>query len=423
MMDRDSEKVLQLLKEFDGICKDNDIKYYLTGETLLYAFCHGTIEPKAINAKVLMTVDNAKKFINVIQKNKTENREIEYWGNSRKYPDFSIKYTAADTLCFNVLEKLDFKTHGFHIRIGILRGKVKAKRLKRMMVNALVLGLGAWSHNESLVPYIKGAKKTAIAMMITKPAELLIGAGRLRKWLFNYLCSHAKNGNYSDRGAHPVWHVTYAKNKKADISALYFDGEETCTIEGMEFPAPKYTYNYLKRVTPGRIIETEEGFDAVDRFGFRTNYIVDTEIPYKEYFAKVENSKAAFKRVYGHKLKSEVSRIKNRKHNKLANQNWLAVQQTDHRFKLGEKYLPLKEDIKKMHAAKDYKELETVFIEYTEALDLMLAKKKSFAFDRELLDIYIDLLTHKGEMNKVEAILRYMPRTHTEPITFFEKDC
>ena len=63
VLDKDSQKTLELLREFDGICKENGIKYYLTGETLLYAFCHGTMEPKAFSAKVLMTVDNAKKFI------------------------------------------------------------------------------------------------------------------------------------------------------------------------------------------------------------------------------------------------------------------------------------------------------------------------------------------------------------------------
>ena len=423
VLDKDSQKTLELLREFDGICKENGIKYYLTGETLLYAFCHGTMEPKAFSAKVLMTVDNAKKFIEVINKTKPANRAIEHWGNSRKYPDFTIKYTAKDSLCFNVLEKLNFNTHGFHIQIGILRGKVKAKRIKRLAATALELGIGAGGHNESLVPYMKGAKKNAMGIAIAKPIELVFGAGRVRKWLFNFYCKNAKSGSSLGKGTHQVYNVHYAKNKKVKMSSLYFDGNDTCMIEGDAYPVPKYTYAFLRNITSGRMVQLEEGgYKAVDRFAFRDNCVIDPEIPYEEYFARVENSNAAFKKVYKYKFKSEITRIKNRKHGKLATQNWQIVQQTDYRFKMGEQYLPMKEQIKALYEERNFEELQEVFKDYSDALDVTLKNKKSFAFDREILDIYIEMLAYNGQLTRIKNVLGYMPKTHTETVAVYEKD-
>lgn len=422
-MDKDSQKVLELLEEFDGICKENDIEYYLTGETLLYAFCSGTMEPKAINAKVLMTVDNAKKFIAAVNRNLPANRAVEYWGNSRRYPDFTVKYTATDTLCFNVLEKLDFTTHGFHIHIGIMRGNVRAKFLKKKAASLLELGIGAGGHNESLVPYMKGAKKNAIAIAIAKPIEVIIGRGRLRRKLWNFLCKTAKTGNSLVKGSYQVWNVHYAKNRKAKISSLYFDGNETCMIEGKEYPAPNYTYTYLREVVPGRITASEDGsYSAVNNFAFRENCVVDAEIPYAEYFDRVENSNAAFKKVYKHKFKSELARIKNRKHGKLANNNWQIVQQTDYRFKMGELYLPKKEQILALYEEKNFDELWEMFREYDEALGVTLKTKKSFAFDREILDIYVETLADRGNFAKIKDVLGYLPKNHTATVTVFEKD-
>ena len=55
---------------------------------------------------------------------------------------------------------------------------------------------------------------------------------------------------------------------------------------------------------------------------------------------------------------------------------------------MGEQYLPMKEQIKALYEERNFEELQEVFKDYSDALDVTLKNKKSFAFDREILDIY-----------------------------------
>ena len=63
-----------------------------------------------------------------------------------------------------------------------------------------------------------------------------------------------------------------------------------------------------------------------------------------------------------------------------------------------------------------------MFKDYSDALDVTLKNKKAFAFDREILDIYIEMLAYNGQLTRIKNVLSYMPKTHTETVAVYEKD-
>ena len=56
------ERILQLLKEIDSLCRENDIEYYLAAGTALGAVRHHGFLPWDDDADIYMTADNWKKF-------------------------------------------------------------------------------------------------------------------------------------------------------------------------------------------------------------------------------------------------------------------------------------------------------------------------------------------------------------------------
>ena len=106
-MSKEQVKLFELLKEFDALCREVGVQYFLTGETLKYALEKESIGPNAAYASVLMTGDNCRAFIDAFEQKGLSDRELDYWGNNPTYPDFTLRYVASDTTAFDMLDYLN----------------------------------------------------------------------------------------------------------------------------------------------------------------------------------------------------------------------------------------------------------------------------------------------------------------------------
>ena len=86
------ERILTLLREIDGICRENGIVYYLHGGTLLGAVRQGGFLPWDDDGDVIMTRENWEKFLAAFDRAPLPGRALEclehHPGNLRLFPRY-----------------------------------------------------------------------------------------------------------------------------------------------------------------------------------------------------------------------------------------------------------------------------------------------------------------------------------------------
>ena len=88
---------LEMLKVFDKICKDNNLKYSLCSGTLLGAVRHKGIIPWDDDLDVRMTRENYDRFLEIWEKIKPEGYTIQNKENTPNFPQSFTKIRKNDT--------------------------------------------------------------------------------------------------------------------------------------------------------------------------------------------------------------------------------------------------------------------------------------------------------------------------------------
>ncbi len=413
-MNREQQRIFELMKEFDEFCSKNEIKYCLSGESLLYGFSLGTIEPKPCNGSVIMTAANCKKFIEAFESEKPEGREIEYWGNSKNYPDYSVRYVNSNTTSFNILDFLNYQTHGMFIEIQILRNN-KRKKADRTF-RAIEKGITFNSYNDSVHLTKIKRKKDKLSNAYYKGMCILKGKARVRKQLFEHIMTSNSKPDSMGKGVAGVYKFTNRNKVIKDVSQYYFDKLDTCEIEGYSFPIPSNTRAFLKKVFAGRYSYGVDGDKVSNNFRYTDNCIVDADVPYAESIKNMDINKSEILELIKSKERIEEINKLNKSNNTLVRGDWLTVLQTDARFRMWKHYMPLKDEILGLYKAEDWDKLEEIFEDYTSELSELRDKKRSFSFDNDILKIYIQLLEYRGNFEEADRIYSQLPKSHFEPI-------
>lgn len=87
---------------------------------------------------------------------------------------------------------------------------------------------------------------------------------------------------------------------------------------------------------------------------------------------------------------------------------------TDMRFKLWQRYMPLKEELIELHKKGDYKKLEEELREYMHSMEQCEKKGLGLCFDEDILKITLDVYRHRGEAEHAAALDRLVPAEHRE---------
>lgn len=98
-----------LLDEFEEICGQNEIEFEVIWG------------PEKIGSGVLMTAGNCRRFMDAVKTAGREDRALESWAGSPRYPNGTIRYVGNDILCYNILDYTSYRNHGVFVEINIAR--------------------------------------------------------------------------------------------------------------------------------------------------------------------------------------------------------------------------------------------------------------------------------------------------------------
>ena len=111
---------LELLKEIDKICKENDIEYYLDGGSALGAIRHRGFLPWDDDSDIMFTRDNYLKFKEVVRNNPLPNRTLEDLDNCPEYTMVYARYCDTQSTSILRTQMMDQFHSGIFVDIFIM---------------------------------------------------------------------------------------------------------------------------------------------------------------------------------------------------------------------------------------------------------------------------------------------------------------
>ena len=102
VLNREQQKVLELLKEIDIICRKNKITYFLSPYLTL---CAVTERPFPLNPEagvIYMKTGDMERFKNVFEEEPVLRRALESMDSYKYFPGFYLRYTDKDTLFYKM---------------------------------------------------------------------------------------------------------------------------------------------------------------------------------------------------------------------------------------------------------------------------------------------------------------------------------
>ena len=119
-MRRLQEKILEVMKFIDKICREHNIVYYIMGGTALGAIRHGGFIPWDDDLDIFMTTDNYTKFRKVFSEYKNEKFVLQEWKIVDKYLEYAKVRMNGTTLIEEAFLNRKDMHHGIYVDIMIL---------------------------------------------------------------------------------------------------------------------------------------------------------------------------------------------------------------------------------------------------------------------------------------------------------------
>ena len=116
-MNREQQKVLELLKEIDTICRKNKITYYLSPYLTLCAVTERPFPMNPASNDIYMKTGDMARFKNIFDEEPELRRTLESMENNSRFPGFFLRYTDKDTLFYKLDEYGKYKHPGLGINI------------------------------------------------------------------------------------------------------------------------------------------------------------------------------------------------------------------------------------------------------------------------------------------------------------------
>lgn len=235
-MTEEQTHILPLLKIFSAICRENNLRYYLAGGTLLGAVRHKGFIPWDDDIDVSMPLDDFVKFQRAAEK-LPENIVVQSYGSDPQYPFLFVKLCDISN---PFLTENPAGPWGAYIDIFPL---IPAKKLRKgtllcfdtiSVINYVLQVKLGWT---SFVPYKKRVARAGFWLLNRMSAERL---RKLREHLIRCIYDpDSRDTLCSPGGAY--------KADKEFFPAAWYDGTAVVEFEGELFPAPVGWQAYLSR--------------------------------------------------------------------------------------------------------------------------------------------------------------------------------
>ena len=397
-MDDYQKKLLQLLKELDQICKENDISYFLQGKTALVALVFQGFIENFRNLSIGMTSGNARKLVHYLEKNCSSDRYWECLLNSPDYPRISIRYGDRDSTDIKITNFGNYSYHGISIAIEIYRYKEKNKYHEKIS-NFYELG---WEYIQNPKLY---ENKRILSSFGTQIMMGLVGKKRFARYLYNRLVT--KN---VDESEYYVYSPYYKQRKFFKPEMV----EQTIRIpfEDTELPVMKSWEEYLRIIFGKNWINRIPVYNPLNP----ALRIVETEIPFEEYLSYLKKRNVDLSDIWRTRKKFI---IKKSRVDELTSQ---IRQYHPKLFLSGDRYILWKKYNKKwlyLNELRKSEETDKLEEELQECIDQMRSYSSQHLglyFDKRIFDLVDYVMKEKGNPNFCANIMKKVPQGHTAPL-------
>ncbi|MBR0456558.1 MAG: LicD family protein [Firmicutes bacterium] len=407
-MNRAQEKLLTMLDEVTDVCKENGLTMFLFTNTALSAYNIGEFESSRYEINIAMLWRDAIAFQKAIEEKKPDDRLVESLFSNADFGNIAFRYVDKNSTYINKKSPVRAKELGLAINIWPLLSRECEKVKKRTRKSGLKALLRKIKY-EAVYRAEANQKQKIVDKMMECINMLREGKSlgpALRDQLLECMNELQKDATLDDtlyfRRFTTVNRTAFPKGLFSNLMDLEFEGrtyqipEDVDTFFTKQFS--KYWMNRKMRGTDDvimRLVLLDEDLPYSKYLDYLKDQGLEDYIDKPMYFPAVEEHKQC---------------------NKVIDDSWRIVLRTAARINMWDQYMPLKQQIKDLYAQDKWEELEEILEDYDAVMTRMIRIDLPVYFDREIFNIYCEILERRGEENVRERLLELVPEEHLEPI-------
>ncbi len=232
------DKILQIMKYIDALCREHNITYYIMGGTALGAVRHGGFIPWDDDLDIFMTPDQYAKFKQVLLQQNSDTYVLQEWKTTPDYVEYAkVRMNGTTFIEHNFRERRDLH-QGIYVDIMILH-KVPLNTMVQKLIyyQSKYVTLYALSQR-NWQPKTRG-QRLALGALKLLPNRLL--AKMCYRHIYRY-------DDRKDNYAYSYW-ITKASFKQGLFDADFFSHPvdvpfEDTVLMGSEKMVEYLTYRY-----------------------------------------------------------------------------------------------------------------------------------------------------------------------------------
>lgn len=228
-------KILEVMKFIDNLCRDNGIIYFIMGGTALGAIRHGGFIPWDDDLDIFMTFSEYEKFRKVFYQLPSSNFIIQEWKSIPEYLEYAKVRMNGTTLIEHNFRNRKNMHHGIYVDIMILHKVPSNYIIQRKVyycckfVTLLGLSQRGWRPKTKF-------QKFALMMIKIFPVKVLA------KWCYQQIY---KYDDLKDNYFWCYW-ITPASFKKGLFDKKFFDKSLDIKFENTFLLGSPFIRDYLK---------------------------------------------------------------------------------------------------------------------------------------------------------------------------------
>ena len=263
------DKILEVMKYIDRLCRENQITYFIMGGTALGAVRHGGFIPWDDDLDIFMTPQEYGKFKNVFNKDKNDKFVLQEWKTTQQYLEYAKVRMNGTTLIEESFKDRRDIHQGIYVDIMILHKvpnkKPIQKKIYRLSKFVTLVGLSQrnWKPKNTF-------QKIALISLKFLPVQHL--TKKAYKQIYKY-DSMVENYKWC------YW-ITPAGFRNGLFDCTFFEKPVDIRFEDTFLMGSRYIKEYLEyRYGDYMTLPPEK-----QRLASIHAFIFDTKRDYKEYF-------------------------------------------------------------------------------------------------------------------------------------------
>ena len=391
-------RVLDLLREIDGICSSEGIHYSLAGRTAAMYCLSAAFTGSDYLAEIMMTPADYMRFRDAAAGKR--DRAIESLENNPRMDGIYARYVDTSTTLLDMKRGANYKAHGVCVNIIILRSSpVKSGfgKVLNTVVRTRGMNLGARRRYASGRSRLKADGLGA--------ARLLLGTkGRMRSFFETCIEDNGSSKNY----------FYYDGKNKISVPRAWTKEYNRVTFEGVELSAIAKIEELCKRICGDNIRKyLRSGGWPANEWGV----YCDIDHPYTEVMKEAESEGTDFRRLAEERADYDEfsAKVYRRKLSK-ADKEYYYVWRTINRFRLLDELGPRTDEICSMYNEGRIDEVRAELGDYMEQIESYAARGMGFSFDTRLFDIACSIMEKDGKGAIAKKAGKLLPEEFKEPL-------